>query len=227
MLFFLVPIKSIRLTKRPLGMTLLALSLCCAIATAAPALKEHRKGFQSDGYPLTSMKAFRSVEDAMLTDMRSRHLSTAKFYVAHTAWFSSDALTNSFIFDRGFQSDPDGGGVTKDGLRLLPRAGLSPATQLEWNSQFSKPGAPLNGVPLLVQECRDNVDYIILLTADSAERIAKEHRVNFINTKTVAIRQALLQSGQLSPISDVIQNSPAEQFVVYRVDRINRHSRSN
>jgi hypothetical protein len=112
-------------------------------------------------------------------------------------------------------------------LRLLPRAGLSPATQLEWNSQFSKPGAPLNGVPLLVQECRDNVDYIILLTADSAERIAKEHRVNFINTKTVAIRQALLQSGQLSPISDVIQNSPAEQFVVYRVDRINRHSRSN
>jgi hypothetical protein len=158
----------------------------------------------------------------MLTDMRSRHVSTASFYVAHTAWFSSDALTNSFILDRGFQSDLDDGGVTRDGLRLIPRAGLSPATQLEWNSQFSKPGASLNGIPLLVQQCMDNVDYIILLSADSAERIAREHKVNFINTKTVAIREALLQSGQLSPITDVIQNSPAERFIVYRV---NRHSR--
>jgi hypothetical protein len=152
--------------------------------------------------------------------MRSRHLNTARFYVAHMAWVSSDTLLNSLIFDRGFTSDLDeGGGVIKAGLRLIPIARLSPATQLEWNSEFLKPGDSLTGIPLLVKECKDGVDYVILLTADSAERVAKEYKVNFINTKIIEIRNALLKTGQLSPVSDVIQDSPSEQFVVYRVTR--------
>ncbi len=220
MLFLIAPISSVRLTKRPLGIALFVFSLICAAATAVPALKEHRNGFQAGGYPLTRMQAFKSAQDAMLNDMRLRRLSTARFYVAHIAWFSSDTLINSFIYDRGFSYNVDGGGgVIKDGLRLYPRADLSPATQLEWNSAFNKLGSTLNGVPLLVQECESNVDYAILLTADSAERIEKDHKVNFINTKTVAVRKALLESGRLSPISGVITESPAEQFIVYRVNR--------
>jgi hypothetical protein len=220
MLFLSAPITTIRLHKRRLGISLLVISLCCAVVTAAPALKEHRKGFQSDGCPLVTMKAFRSAQDAILNDMRSRHLNTARFYVAHMAWVSSDTLLNSLIFDRGFTSDLDeGGGVIKAGLRLIPIARLSPATQLEWNSEFLKPGDSLTGIPLLVKECKDGVDYVILLTADSAERVAKEYKVNFINTKIIEIRNALLKTGQLSPVSDVIQDSPSEQFVVYRVTR--------
>jgi hypothetical protein len=129
-------------------------------------------------------------------------------------------LIDSFIYDRGFEPDLAGDdGVVKHGLRLLPRVDLSPPTELEWNSKFTKSGSTMNGIPRLVQECRDNVDYIILLTADSAQTIATTHKVNFINTKIVAIREALLKTGQLSPISDVIENSPAERFVVYRVNR--------
>jgi hypothetical protein len=165
------------------------------------------------------MSAFKSVEESILTDMQSRHMSRAKFSVTHIGWLNCEVLLNSFIYDRGFNSDLADGGVIRDGLHLSARTDLSAATQMEWDNRLLKTKTLLKGIPLFVKECEDDVDYVILPTAEAATRIAKELSINFLNTKTVAIREALLKTGQLSPISDVVQVSVAERLIVYRITR--------
>lgn len=213
LLFALIPNQYSRghsLNRTATGILLVVFLVC--------GLKVVQRGWKShDGESPHSMAAHQQTLDTILNDMQQNNAIEARFATSHSYFLNTHSLTSVAVFDRvGARQTSDA--IKIEDATLRPDGVFSLSAEADWAR--TPGGTDDEKLHLLATKVCEELDYIILPTAECSAMLRDRVAHNVINRYAVRLREELLSKGNWDLISEEICNRADETVQIYRNNRV-------
>ena len=182
-----------------------------------------QRGWKShDGESPHSMVAHQRTLDTILDDMQQNNVVEARFATSHSYFLNTHSLASVAVFDRvGARQTSDA--IKIENATLRPDGVFSLSAEADW---ARTPGASdSEKLSLLATKVGEELDYIVMPTAECSAMLRDRVAHNVINRYAVRLREELLSKGNWELISTEIRNRADETVQVYRNNRIHAAQR--